>query len=198
MQLREHCGGKPAKIFQMTIVAAYPAQISGTGSIPDFDEYGYLPQGIYNCDIEQIKLRFCNNDHRARQFEMLESYISRLAVFGANFACYLDGSFISDKEDPKDIDLVLEFPAKGSLEYQKIVSVPKWSEEKWLIFKPWQVKAEFGLHFFHWMPIMQVGGENDHISNFQEIHASNVIDIMNRKGIKVPLGRKKGILRIVV
>lgn len=182
----------------MTLVAAYPAQITHATCIPDFDEYGYLPQGIYNCSIEQVKARFCGNQHRVGQFIKLEAYISRLSVFNASFACYLDGSFISDKENPRDIDLVLEVPDKQSSEYQKISSIADWSSERWLIFQPWKVRDEFGLDFFHWMPMMQVGGENDLIYNFQQIHASNVIDIMNIKGIKIPINQRKGILRVII
>lgn len=184
--------------LHMTIVAAYPASPVQTSEIPDFDDYGYLPAGIYDSDIKQVKSRFCHNDHRASQFEKLEKYFARLSIFCVSFSCYLDGSFISDKDEPSDIDLVLEVPDKNSSEFQKISSISSWPSEKWLLMQPWKVRTEFGIHFFHWMPIMQVGGENDQIVNFQDIKASSVIDISARKNITVPKNYKKGIIRIFV
>lgn len=182
----------------MTISSAYPAVCVAHPELPQFNQYGLLPPGIYDSDVAQVKERFCYNDHREAVFSRFETYVQHISVFGVKFACFLDGSFISDKEHPQDIDLVLDIPDSKDHVFHIMRQRQTWSDERWLLLNLDRVRREFGLHFFHWSPMMQVGGPNDQVENFQNVYAQTAVDIQSRKGTKPPLTHRKGIVRVFV
>lgn len=76
--------------------------------IPPFIEYedspfGVLPPGIHFASSDQIKERFCSNDHRRALFNGLTALLENLRAAGCK-AFYLDGSFVTSKEMPSDFD----------------------------------------------------------------------------------------------
>jgi len=72
--------------------------------IPEFDNNGNLPPGIYNATIEEVKERFGINPHRKHLLTGLDKLLEHLQEKGC-FLVYLDGSFITNKEYPNDYDL---------------------------------------------------------------------------------------------
>lgn len=76
-----------------------------------FNEYGYLPYGIYNLTINEIEKIFSRNSSKRRK-EIMEIYKIHLNEI-QNTGYYLDhwigGSFITTKENPNDIDTLTEF-----------------------------------------------------------------------------------------
>ena len=76
-----------------------------------FDKNGYLKAGIYEIDLETFERYFIkafpNSTTRRYLFENYLSYINDFQkdVF-PYFEQWIDGSFITKKENPKDIDIV--------------------------------------------------------------------------------------------
>lgn len=78
--------------------------------IPDFEQDGFLPLGIHDCTIEEISERFGrfqSSDRRPSLNAGLINYITELR--SANIGKYLivNGSFVTTKEKPSDIDVLL-------------------------------------------------------------------------------------------
>lgn len=73
--------------------------------IPNYDKHGNLPPGIWDATIEEARDRFANKSaRRALLFEALGEVLKILS----NANCteiYLNGSFITDTEEPGDYDL---------------------------------------------------------------------------------------------
>lgn len=76
-----------------------------------FNEYGYLPYGMYNLTINEIEKIYSRNSSKRRK-EIMEIYKIHLNEI-QNTGYYLDhwigGSFITTKENPTDIDTLTEF-----------------------------------------------------------------------------------------
>ena len=71
--------------------------------IPDFDASGHLPAGVYRVSLGEIRRRLTWNRHRRRLFNGLRRAVANLASAGVRWV-WIDGSFTTDKERPKDID----------------------------------------------------------------------------------------------
>ncbi len=75
--------------------------------LPDFDENGNLPPGIYRCTIEEVAARFGSGSPE-RETEIAEL---RRCVQWAKDAgiirLIVDGSFTTAKAEPNDVDLVI-------------------------------------------------------------------------------------------
>lgn len=79
-------------------------------AIPDLQLNGFLPDGVHECTIEEITNRFGrfqNSDRRPILNQGLIRYLEELRQ--ANIAKYLivNGSFVTSKELPSDIDVLL-------------------------------------------------------------------------------------------
>ncbi len=72
--------------------------------IPDFDHNGNLPQGIYQCTWTAFTQHFAWNTHRAIMIGGLRAALISLHTCGCPTA-WIDGSFISNKDNPNDIDI---------------------------------------------------------------------------------------------
>jgi len=72
-------------------------------ALPAFEPNGNLPAGIHVADWAEIEARFgCNG---ARQVLLAGLLLAAQALAAAGCGrLYLDGSFVSDKDDPADYD----------------------------------------------------------------------------------------------
>lgn len=78
--------------------------------IPGFHRAtGNLPPGIHNASLEEIGRRFATNRRRKEVFRGLEFVVGELAKKGV-FDIWIDGSFISTKERPRDVDMLFLRP----------------------------------------------------------------------------------------
>lgn len=76
--------------------------------IPAFDEAtGNLPPGIHEASWEEIVHRYGYNAKRRRQLQGLKLALEDLAAAGCS-TVYLDGSFVTAKELPRDFDACWE------------------------------------------------------------------------------------------
>jgi hypothetical protein len=78
--------------------------------IPALNEHGLLPSGIHLCSLEEIEVRFGrfqNSDRRPRLFVSLQEFIREVKSAGIALALVINGSFVTAKSSPEDIDLIL-------------------------------------------------------------------------------------------
>jgi hypothetical protein len=82
--------------------------------IPNFNEQGLLPPGIYDCSLEEIGERFGtfeSTDLRPRLYEKLQAFLRQVRSTNLAIAVIVDGSFVTSKHVPGDIDLILLLPS---------------------------------------------------------------------------------------
>jgi len=78
--------------------------------IPDLDADGLLPAGVHDCTIDEVAQRFGQfkrSDRRVVLVQQLRDYCSELKGVTVARFIVLDGSFVTDKEEPEDIDILL-------------------------------------------------------------------------------------------
>ena len=79
--------------------------------IPQFNTNGLLPHGIYDCSLDEIKERFASIPDKAKRTELynkLVKYVDQLKR--AEIPCsaiIVDGSFVTEKPEPSDVDLAV-------------------------------------------------------------------------------------------
>lgn len=79
--------------------------------IPEFTKEGFLPKGIYRASIDEVKIRFgSSNPKRGKLFKGLIKALQNLKKAGIR-KVYIDGSFVSSKTNPNDIDGCWEITA---------------------------------------------------------------------------------------
>lgn len=76
--------------------------------IPQFDNTGYLPSGIHLCSGEEFLERFCSSESR-KTFTKTVVHILDFAKDRGARNIFVGGSFITNKENPSDIDCLIEF-----------------------------------------------------------------------------------------
>ncbi len=78
--------------------------------IPEMDEAGFLPEGIHEATMEEVRERFGRfqrTDRRPTLFAKLSTFLAEVRATGLVEAVILDGSFVTAKDEPSDIDLIL-------------------------------------------------------------------------------------------
>lgn len=79
-------------------------------AIPALDQNGFLPVGVHDCTLDELKARFGSfqvTDRRPQLFARLEAFLSEANACGLVVSILVDGSFVTDKPDPNDVDLIL-------------------------------------------------------------------------------------------
>jgi hypothetical protein len=71
--------------------------------IPEFNELGYLPPGIYETSWLEFMSRFAINRQRQRLVTGLAAALRKLGVAGCR-RVLIGGSFVTSKEHPNDFD----------------------------------------------------------------------------------------------
>ena len=75
--------------------------------IPDFRPDGYLPEGIHDASEADVTFRFgLSTTRRRRQIFRLRRWLQLARATRAR-RFLLDGSFVTDKAEPNDIDAVV-------------------------------------------------------------------------------------------
>jgi len=78
-------------------------------SIPVLNANGFLPAGIFECTLPEMRQRFGGfqkSDQRLRLFARLEELFQAMQRSGLFESLLVDGSFVTAKPVPNDIDLV--------------------------------------------------------------------------------------------
>jgi len=79
--------------------------------LPEFDDFGNLPVGVYPATVEEISQRFNCSSFRARSplTNSLTRYVRDIRNMGPT-GLYIDGSYVSLKLAPSDVDIGVVFP----------------------------------------------------------------------------------------
>jgi len=86
--------------------------------IPPLDEHGFLLVGTHDCTLAEIKARFGTfqrSDRRLRLFARLEAFLAEAAASRLVVGIVVDGSFVTAKPEPNDIDLIVVVAASHDL-----------------------------------------------------------------------------------
>ena len=78
--------------------------------IPELNENGFLPEGVHEASLEEVRERFGRfqrTDRRPALFAKLSLFLAEVRASGLVVAVILDGSFVTAKDEPSDIDLIL-------------------------------------------------------------------------------------------
>lgn len=78
-------------------------------AIPALDTNGLLPVGVFDCTLSEVRARFGTfqqSDRRPRLFAQLEELVRAIQSSGLFDFLILDGSFITARPAPRDIDLI--------------------------------------------------------------------------------------------
>jgi hypothetical protein len=78
--------------------------------IPALDESGFLPIGVHDCTLAEIKARFGTfqrSDRRSQLIEQLEAFFKEAAKTGLVVSVVVNGSFVTATPEPNDIDLIV-------------------------------------------------------------------------------------------
>jgi len=87
-------------------------------NIPPFRPDGYLPEGLYVCSEAEVIFRFGSSSHRRRRLVLrLRRWVALGQQVGAT-RLLVDGSFVTAREEPHDIDTVILLPPDF---YQQII-----------------------------------------------------------------------------
>jgi hypothetical protein len=75
--------------------------------IPSFLENGLLPPGLHHADMSEVEDRFGKSTPRRRElFERLKMFVELAHLCGA-LKMLINGSFVTDKPEPGDVDVVI-------------------------------------------------------------------------------------------
>ncbi len=84
--------------------------------LPAFDEHGNLPEGMHPAIEEEVFVRFTASSARRRWLgERLRNLITTAKATGRLARLILWGSFVTAKESPNDLDLLLVMTADFDL-----------------------------------------------------------------------------------
>jgi hypothetical protein len=151
-------------------------------SLPAFNYHGYLPEGLHDTTLEQMRARFVINPQRTLLWERLESFLAWATSVGSFSHAYIDGGFITNKPFPEDIDLILQTSvAYGPDAF--CAMEPFFAEGMDAIYSKYSVHLHFWCEGFP-------GGLSDFRRFFQYLRPQDAAPL----GLKE--GARKGILRV--
>ena len=146
--------------------------------IPQLDAEGFLPAGIHDCTINEIEAdfgRFDTSDRRVTLFNSLRAFHGELDSARIGKYLIVNGSFVTRKPAPNDIDLLLILKDDLDLNHQ----VP-----------PFQYNPRSGKYVRNHYPF-------DFFFGFEgQASVSKMIDTFHK--IKGITNRTKGFLRIAL
>lgn len=78
--------------------------------IPQLDDDGFLPIGVHEATIDEIREQFGSfqrTDRRQNLFRQFDEFIGEVRLSNLIDSVIVDGSFVTAKDEPSDIDLIL-------------------------------------------------------------------------------------------
>jgi hypothetical protein len=117
------------------------AQEPPISNIPPFRPDGYLPEGVYMCSEAEVIFRFRSSGRRRRRLVLrLRRWIELGRQVGAS-RLLVDGSFVTAKEDPDDIDTVILLPEDFTEQLEREYEPALELEEMLLTRRPEEIFA---------------------------------------------------------
>ena len=125
-------------------------------ALPSLNGHGLLPPGIHSGTEADLRDRFCWNAHRQQLFIQLVAFIAFIRGEFPDERIYIDGSFVTDKDFPDDVDVVLDGTASPRPQLWKAVGMMQLSQVA--------IKAKFGVDFW-----VNIPGGNSFTTFFQYV-----------------------------
>jgi hypothetical protein len=111
-------------------------------AIPVMTPAGLLPPGVHDATLPEVEQVFgSRNDRRVELFQKFTQFLNVARSFGLFQAVIADGSFVTDKDVPGDIDAVLLLPRA---DLPKLTGHPN----RLQILDQHAVKAQYEIHLF--------------------------------------------------
>ena len=151
-------------------------------ALQKFTYHGLLPEGIHDCQLEEMEEKLVTNPQREVLWRRLKLFIEWARATDRFSCAYIDGGFITNKIFPEDIDVIL----------QTRVS---YGPDAFLAMEPFFVEGmdkileKYSVHLHFWCEGFP-GGMSDFRRFFQYLRPQDAAP----RGLKE--GAKKGILRI--
>ena len=148
--------------------------------LPALDNEGYLPEGVHNCTLEEVRARFgsfTTSDYRIMLCDKLLFLIAEAQATGLLKEVIIDGSFVTAKAQPNDVDLILVLTDAPDL------------GDRWLELRPTHYNAlsrrrlAKRYRFDVFVDVQDTKAYQEHLNLFQSCRAS---------------ARRKGVLRITI
>jgi hypothetical protein len=144
--------------------------------IPAFNEHGCLPEGIYDCTMDEAAQRFGvfqSSDRRPQLWDKFIEFMREAESGGLIDAVLLNGSFVTAENEPNDIDFVVVVSSDHdfSAEFQP---------SEYNVLSKRQVHRRFGFD------LLVARSESEEYRRYLEFFQQ----------VRLEPGRKKGILRI--
>lgn len=146
--------------------------------IPNFDSHGLLPQGIHDCTVDEIEDRLTWNLHRIELFSKFKDCLKNEIEPRFPNPVFFDGSYVTSKEYPEDIDIVLDL--RQSPRPQQLAGLIYMQESQAFLMD------QYNVHFW-----INLGGSNDFSAFFQYVGVKTA----TLKGLTP--SHLKGILRLI-
>lgn len=109
--------------------------------IPSLTTAGLLPEGMHHATLREVEVAFgSHTETRVRLHASLAAFLEWVETFQMFTSIVIDGSFVSDKPDPGDIDAVLLLPSQRLMQ---LIRRPDYAE---LANK--KVKERFSIDLF--------------------------------------------------
>lgn len=145
-------------------------------AIPPFNEHGWLPEGIYDCTLEEAAARFGRfqrSDQRPQLWRRFVEFVHEAKACGLVDAIVVDGSFVSATPVPNDIDLILVMSAhyNFSADFQP---------SAYNVLSKRRVHQRFGFD------LLVARTDSEEYRRYEEFYQQ----------VRLEPGRKKGIVRI--
>lgn len=148
--------------------------------VPAFTQQGILPAGVHACTFLEAEQFLCSNQRRIEIWQGLQGFLRWAQGLPKPTAVLIDGSYVTDKALPGDVDIVVDITACNGPEQQ--IWFQTWSASQDAI------KARFQVDFYPFV----VGHGNDFSSFFQYVRVDEAL----RRGISP--AERKGILRVAI
>ncbi len=113
-------------------------------AIPPLNQQGWLPVGVHDCDVVEIEAlfgKFTRTDRRIALTRKLREYVTLVREAAVGRYLYVDGSYVTDKDEPGDVDVLLVLQDTASLD--RLVPPFEYNARSGKF-----VKRKFGFDFF--------------------------------------------------
>ena len=114
--------------------------------------------GLHDCDLDAVEAVFCGNAHRADLFVHLKACLEHMRASQLQGTVILNGSFVTDKETPADIEMTLDVRARAAEDQLRAIQYFHNMHQ--------QVKDDWKVD---WYPTIDGVGQNNFVNFFQYV-----------------------------
>jgi hypothetical protein len=111
--------------------------------IPDFRPDGYLPAGLFLATEAECTFRFGTQNRRRRRLVLRVRHWTKLAREVKALRLLIDGSFVTAKEEPDDVDAVVWLPESFETQVKQGIDAAVELEEMLSLRLPEEIFAAF-------------------------------------------------------